>query len=128
MRLIGWLLLVLMGLCWLASEVSLQTTETLPAQWRRTVDGWELKSSWARDPSGARPATVHPAVIATLQILLAVAALIAFSNERGKRPSHARKTPAADPCDVRRSSQHGSYRFLHMKRSRPITPRDKFPG
>lgn len=87
MRLIGWLLLVLLGLCWLASEVSLQRTDAFESQWRRTVDGWELKSSWAREPSDARPATVHPAVIGTLQMLLAVGALFAFSNERDKPPT-----------------------------------------
>jgi len=108
MRLIGWLLLVLMGLCWLASEISLEGAQTLPSQWRRTVDGWELKSSWARDPPDARPTTVHPAVIGVLQILLAVAALIAFSGESGKRPSHARRNPASHqgqlPIKVRTDS------------------------
>ncbi len=123
MRLIGLLLLVLVGLCWLASEVSPQRTDAFESQWRRTVDGWELKSAWARAPSDARPATVHPAVIGTLQILLAVGALLAFSNERDERP----KTSAIDSHDERRSTNHGSYRFLRMKRARPIRPRAKHP-
>lgn len=86
MRLIGWILLVLMGLCWAASEISLEGSEPLPPQWRRTVDGWQLKSSWALDPPDARPTTVHPAVIGTLQVLLAVGALIAFSGEGTTNP------------------------------------------
>ncbi len=88
MRLIGWILLILVGLGWLAAEVPLPGPRTLSApgpndsllsDWRRTDAGWERSAVWATEPKGCRPA-VHPVVLGLLQLLLASAALIAFSK------------------------------------------------
>ncbi|HYW80241.1 MAG TPA: hypothetical protein VE890_11720 [Thermoguttaceae bacterium] len=125
MRLIGWLLLILMGSCWLASEVSLKATEELPMQWRRTVDGWELKSSWTRHPAESGSTTIHPAVVGVLQIFLAVTALIAFSREGDNWPSHGRKLATADPLEPRHRLEQGLRRLLHHRRAHRIRSQGK---
>lgn len=40
--------------------------------WRRTIDGWELTSSWQSSPH-FEPPVPHPAVIGMLQVLVAAA-------------------------------------------------------
>ena len=83
MRLIGWLLLILVGLGWLASEVPLAETRPerpLKADWRRTAQGWERPSTWPAQTKIRRPA-VHPVVVGLLQLFLALAVLIAFSKD-----------------------------------------------
>lgn len=95
MRLIGGLLLMLLGLGWLASEVPLAKSHPArepEADWRRTADGWEHASQWAPRPK-IRPPAVHPLVIGLLQILLTSAAFVAFSQPQldgwpsGDRPT-----------------------------------------
>lgn len=87
MRLIGWLLLILLGLGWLASEVPLagpQPDGRPESVWRRTRDGWEKISWWT--PRTRTPRTVlHPMVVGLLEMFLALAALIAFSEATDRR-------------------------------------------
>jgi hypothetical protein len=80
LRWIGWLSLLLFALGWLAAELPLEKArpgETLSA-WRRTVDGWE-RPRWLVPPEAADRPTLHPVIVGLLQVLLASAALIAFS-------------------------------------------------
>ena len=122
MRWIGWIALILMGLCWLASEVPLRGTpsvEGLESPWRRTVDGWERKSWWNKQPAVPQPA-FHPALVGGLQILLVVSALVAFSGNNYQRPSHAPKTQATVLPHTRRSPNQGPFRFLQMQQRPPI--------
>ncbi len=82
MRKIGWILLILVGLGWVASEVPLSgpgPNDAPQTGWRRTAGGWEDCGVWATQPKGCRPA-VHPIVLGLLQLFLASAALIAFSR------------------------------------------------
>ena len=82
MRLIGWLLLLLVVFAWVASEVPLRGDSPQPSPevaWRRTADGWEKTARWHNEPAVRRPA-LHPMVVALLQMLLALGALIAFSR------------------------------------------------
>lgn len=89
MRLIVCLLLVLIGIGWLASEVQLTAA---PSQgnddtgWRRTRDGWQHQSLWTgREP--VREPRLHPVLVGVLQLLLSAAALIALPN---LNPRHVR--------------------------------------
>ncbi len=84
MRLVGLLLLILVGLLWLASEAPLaapQPSAETPTGWRRTAEGWELASLWPLHRAPREPA-LHPAVVGLLQLLLAATALVAFSGDR----------------------------------------------
>ena len=57
--------------------------------WRRTVNGWERKSNWEpveqRRAAPRLPWRVHPLALALLQLLISLAALLAFSRPRDKR-------------------------------------------
>ena len=109
MRLIGWLLLALVGFAWVASEVPLSGDSPRAGPemvWRRTVEGWEKATLWNDESAPRRPA-LHPMVVALLQVLLALVALIAFSRSdssdtRQKRRRHntvfgrhARRNPSS---------------------------------
>lgn len=89
-RWIGWLLLMLVVLGWLAGEVPLagvppQGPQEPQDDWRRTASGWEHRSTWTLQTPSAPPA-IHPAVFGLLQLSLAWAALIAVSgNPAGSR-------------------------------------------
>jgi hypothetical protein len=94
-RLIGWLLLIMVVVGWLASELppaatppsrSAGQSEDGAVRWRRTSDGWQDSSRWVTLRPTPRPA-VHPAVIALLEVSLTLAAMIALGDGR---PSRAR--------------------------------------
>jgi hypothetical protein len=50
--------------------------------WRRTAIGWEHERAWQHtDPFAASPIThLHPAIIATLQLLATLGALVWFEK------------------------------------------------
>lgn len=90
MRLIGGLLLVLAGLGYLASELSLGNESPQPeptTQWRRTVDGWE-KPAWLTSDLPIRRPALHPTIVGLLQMFLTLGALLFF--ERHKNTKGAR--------------------------------------
>ena len=98
MRLIGWFLLLLVGLIWLASELPADKPSSggeLAANWRRTTQGWEQLALPATDSPAAVP-TLHPAAVEALEILLVLGAMVAFSaapprsQKRGGEASGAR--------------------------------------
>ncbi len=85
---IGWLLLILFGLGWLACEVPLaapKRSEALENPWRRTRHGWEEIGSLSTESRPHRP-SLHPIVVALLELFLATAALIAFSVRKTRFP------------------------------------------
>jgi hypothetical protein len=47
--------------------------------WVRTVDGWERPARWRL--STPKPTLLHPAVVASLELLTALLALVAFSPD-----------------------------------------------
>lgn len=51
------------------------------AEWRRTELGWEDATCWRRDTTPARfpaaAAAIHPLVIASLELMISVGALVA---------------------------------------------------
>ena len=112
-RLIGWLLLILLALGWLASELPSPAGRTEAAaktDWRRTRDGWE-RPTWiaAATASTSGRMMLHPALVGLLEVSLALAVLIAFGrDERSVRPPR----PEADPTHSCRNSQRGPYRFV----------------
>ena len=90
MRLVAGLLLILLGLCWLAAAVPVAESEAdrsgQPKDdgWRRTTDGWEHRSSWTSHHR-ADPPGLHPTVVGLLELQLSLAALIGFSRRPDPR-------------------------------------------
>lgn len=89
--------LLLLTLCWFACEIegpaSLASKSVVSQEvveedvdatdtWRRTKDGWEQNTSWTVEPPLKLPfrgvTAIHPATVAMLQLLVSLAALIAF--------------------------------------------------
>lgn len=71
----------------LSLEPSALLEEASPVrEWRRTKQGWELKTRWnALNPQwGPAPpaAKIHPVVICLMQALLSIAALLFFEDRR----------------------------------------------
>ena len=87
MRLIGWLLAILVVICWLASEVSLPRRPAAsgrePDCWRRTRDGWE-EASWVTPEISVRRPALHPSVVGLLELFLSMSALIVLPGRRPK--------------------------------------------
>ena len=50
--------------------------------WRRTVDGWERASTWDLGKQDTLPTAtrIHPGLVASLQLLLSIGSLLAFSH------------------------------------------------
>jgi len=91
MRSIGWITVILIATLWVASEIRLPAAaDPAPRDsgWRRTRDGWERSSQLLKKPID-HP-SLHPSVVAGLEILLAVFALTAF-------PAKTRRVPQARP-------------------------------
>lgn len=72
------------------------------SQWRRTADGWE-KTPLRRPPLVAARVP-HPGLVAALQGMLSVAALLAFTSMGSAQPAF-RPAPAGMSVSARRSSK-----------------------
>lgn len=49
--------------------------------WRRTADGWEDSSSWpTRDDRDSSFSRLHPALVASFQMLVSLGSLLAFER------------------------------------------------
>lgn len=103
MRRIGWFLVLLVAIGWLACEIRLPETPTASGarldSWRRTRDGWE-KATWLTSQIPSRRPALHPGVVGLLELLLSLTVLVAFSghpsaNAAGDRgsPGSRRKVP-----------------------------------
>ena len=107
MRSIGWITVILIAALWGASEIRLPAAND-PAPrdsgWRRTRDGWERSSQLLRQPV-AQPA-LHPSIVASLEILLAILALSAL-------PATTRPVPRPQPGSAAASK-------AKPKRPRPV--------
>ena len=88
MRLIVTILILLVLAGWLASRVEFSPPSAQGAvesgTWVRTVDGWERRSDWATSRPLYDPA-LHPLVIAALELLVSLAALIAVTDNAKQR-------------------------------------------
>jgi hypothetical protein len=78
---IGWILLVLVTLGWVACEWPSQPPDAAePATvWRHTRNGWEHRDR-VLVRAVYRPA-LHPVVIASLEVLLTATAMLAVSRD-----------------------------------------------
>lgn len=96
MRRIGWFLVFLVGVGWLASQVRLTDPYAAsggePHCWRRTRDGWE-QATWLAPETATGDPALHPSVVGLLQLLLSVSALIVFPGRIGARPADDRRSP-----------------------------------
>ncbi|HLA85911.1 MAG TPA: hypothetical protein VJL29_14060 [Thermoguttaceae bacterium] len=103
MRGVGLILgLVLAG--WVLTEIPVARTESLVAagsQWKRTVDGWEPRDSWLRGPF-VQPARLHPALVGAFELLVSLAALVAFSGSPRTEPARATDGEPCRNCPHRR--------------------------
>jgi hypothetical protein len=70
-------------LLWFASQATApaMAADGLSGAWRRTNTGWERVELLQSQPDYRRPA-LHPAVVGSLETLLTVTALVAFSGRR----------------------------------------------
>lgn len=66
-----------------ADRVAVTRTED-PSGWRRTARGWEHESTWkSLEPQELAPALrVHPVLVATLQVMMVLGALVLFEKPR----------------------------------------------
>jgi hypothetical protein len=90
------ILLLLVGLGWVAAEIPLHDSDPSAAlpTWRRTVDGWERPHWLSHESPCVRP--MHPAAVGTTELMLALGALIAFSSGRCVPVSRSPRPDAAD--------------------------------
>lgn len=89
MRGAGWLVAVLLAVGWFASEVPVRprVASSGPlSTWRRTAEGWET-ATWLVADVPARWPSLHPGVVAAMELLLVLTALVAFGPSRVS-PSH----------------------------------------
>ena len=87
MRRIGWLMAVLLGGLWLASEIPSSRTSTPRHVYSVPPPRLERGDSAADVPPFRRPA-LHPWVMAAEEALVSLLALAALPVRRAKRPSH----------------------------------------
>ena len=70
MRRIGWLIVSLIGIGWLASKAPLPAPRAAPPKrdlWRRTRTGWE-RAEWLTARTRTRTDVLHPGVVGLLQL------------------------------------------------------------
>ena len=114
MRPIALITIILIATLWGASEIRLPAAaDPVPRDsgWRRTRDGWERSSRLLRQPT-AQP-SLHPSVVAGLEILLAIFALLAF-------PATTRRVSRPQPESATVSN-------VKRKRPRPVLIRQVSP-
>ena len=82
-RRIGWMLLLLGAVGWMAAECPVRRTPPSAGgqtEWRRTLDGWE-RASWLRAEVPVHRPALHPSVVGLLELFLSVGALAVFRQE-----------------------------------------------
>ena len=84
-----------------------------PDPWRRTTRGWERVDRWQM-PRPAPATAIHPLVIATLQLLVSIGALVAWpASIRPSNPSSSIKTDSQNrlcqKTGLTLSAGHGSH-------------------
>lgn len=86
MRQLVWILLILTVAGWLACEIPSDRHPTASQSqlddWRRTPRGWE-RADWLVPEIPARRAALHPGVVGLLELLVSLAALVAFPARLG---------------------------------------------
>jgi hypothetical protein len=92
MRWVGWLLAMILAAAWFASELPSQGRSgpsQQELQWRRTRLGW-AHIRQLHPPQSLRAPLLHPALVATAQVVLCVAALVALGPRPGCRSARSR--------------------------------------
>lgn len=92
------MVLILLGLGWLASEMPIAPAEQpLPREtiWRRTCEGWE-RADWLRGDLSREQPALHPAILGLGLMFFALAALVGLSSD-AEWESQRRVVPASSP-------------------------------
>jgi hypothetical protein len=99
------MLLILVGLGWLASEIPATPNAEQPrtTSWRRTNDGWE-RAAWLYGEVSRRPPDLHPLVVGAAQLLFALAALVGLSPGPLRKQTVAETEGIATKRDILRFS------------------------
>jgi hypothetical protein len=87
-RWVGWILVVLLAVAWLAVELPPLVASKPPNDqglWRRTRNGWE-RADWLLPQPAPPPFGVHPAGLALLQVIASVGGLCLARSQGSARP------------------------------------------
>jgi hypothetical protein len=79
--------------------------------WRRTASGWERQSDWPPRRPYCGPwlnaTQLHPAMLATFQVLVSMGALILFSDRApASTPERRPATKSSNSCTTLRRAPH----------------------
>ena len=85
---IGLVAVLITATCWHVWQATSRHAprETDPCKansWRRTTQGWQRKSTW--ETEDRESPNLHPAILATSQLLLCLLALTAFPSKRKEK-------------------------------------------
>jgi len=72
-------------------------------EWRRTIHGWEKKTSWSRPTKLPAATRLHPALLASIQVLISLGSLFAFSNLDSTK-SRSKQVDASKKNQIRQAS------------------------
>jgi hypothetical protein len=76
---------------WFAAAASPSTADDDRADtWRQTRQGWQHSEDFLGPPIEYRRPALHPAVVGSLEVLLTMSAMLAFSNDRRANAQKAR--------------------------------------
>ena len=132
MRRFVWVLLLLMAAGWVACQMPFSDTAARSERrldcWRRTRDGWEI-ANWVMPEPPTRCPALHPGVVGLLELLVSIAALIAFPAQLGAKSRHKEDASGRDggvpaPAGVRTRSSpgRGAARAGRGKQARTTQP------
>lgn len=73
--------------CNIDGRVTSNWAEAHSDSWRRTAQGWEEMTEWQEDepvisPEWTQVGSIHPALVGSLQLLISLGALLAWSSHR----------------------------------------------
>ncbi len=85
LRTIAFIVVVLIGLGSWACEIGVTSDsrgQWVEPQWRRTSAGWQRPTEWAPRGGEFHQPTLHPALVASLELLISLIVMVAADSGR----------------------------------------------